>query len=70
VMHQVCHPAFASHVPYVLAAVQLDEGPRIISNVIGCDPQDVEIGMAVIVEFQPPAGSATGPAMPMFRSTS
>ncbi|MEE8312605.1 MAG: Zn-ribbon domain-containing OB-fold protein [Candidatus Binatia bacterium] len=70
VMHQVYHPAFAGHVPYVVADIELDEGPRIISNVIGCDLQDVEIGMTVIVEFQPPAGSATGPAMPMFRSAS
>ena len=37
--------------PYVLAYVQLEEGPRILSNIVGCDPEAVHIGMAVSVVF-------------------
>jgi uncharacterized OB-fold protein len=70
VMHQVYHPAFAARVPYVVADIELDEGPHIISNVIGCDLEDVEIGIPVFVEFEPPVGTATGPTMPMFRPAS
>ncbi|MDE1949452.1 MAG: OB-fold domain-containing protein, partial [Burkholderiales bacterium] len=29
------HPAFAQRLPYTVAVVRLDEGPRMISNVIG-----------------------------------
>ena len=38
---------FSSRVPYNLAVVELDEGPRLLTNVIGCAPQDVAIGSAV-----------------------
>lgn len=44
-------PAFASEVPYVVAYVELEEGVRICTNVVGCDPEDVECGMAVEVTF-------------------
>jgi uncharacterized OB-fold protein len=39
--------------PYVVAEVDLDDadGVRLITNVIGCDPDDVAIGMAVEVVF-------------------
>jgi uncharacterized OB-fold protein len=35
----------------VLAVVQLDEGPRMMTNVVGCAPEDVKIGMPVQVEY-------------------
>jgi uncharacterized OB-fold protein len=44
------HPALKT--PYVVALVELAEGPRLISNIVGCGPGDVEIGMAVRVQFQ------------------
>jgi len=34
VYHHAYHAAFAARLPYVVAIVQLDEGPRMISNVI------------------------------------
>jgi uncharacterized OB-fold protein len=39
--------------PYVLAEVELveQEGLRILSNIVGCPPEDVHIGMAVTVAF-------------------
>ncbi|MCU1578079.1 MAG: hypothetical protein JWP19_283 [Rhodoglobus sp.] len=38
---------FASLVPYVFAVVQLEEGPRMLTNVIQCDPESVRIGTHV-----------------------
>jgi len=39
--------------PYVLAVVELEEGPRIMTNLVGVepDPSTVKIGMAVEVVF-------------------
>ena len=37
--------------PYVLAYVELDEGPRVLTNIVGCDPGDIRIGMPVHVVF-------------------
>jgi uncharacterized OB-fold protein len=38
--------------PYVIALVELDEGPRLISNIVGCAPEDVAIDMPVEVCFE------------------
>lgn len=38
---------FASLVPYVFAVIQLEEGPRMLTNVIECDPESVSIGTPV-----------------------
>lgn len=39
--------------PYVIAIVDLDDAPgvRLTTNVVGCDPSTVHIGMPVQVEF-------------------
>jgi uncharacterized OB-fold protein len=47
------HPVFAEQIPMAVAVVELEEGPRMISNIVGCEPGDVEIGMAVHVCFEP-----------------
>jgi uncharacterized OB-fold protein len=44
-------PPFRGALPYVLAYVELEEGPRLLSNVVGCEPDAVRIGMPVQVEF-------------------
>jgi uncharacterized OB-fold protein len=46
--------------PYVVALVELDEGPRLISNIVGCAPEDVAINMPVEVCFEA-AGDFTLP---------
>lgn len=52
VNHQPWIPGFDP--PYVVAMVDLDDqaGLRILSNVTGCPPDEVHIGMAVEVAFQ------------------
>ncbi len=44
-------PAFADDVPYVVALVTLDEGPTMMTNIVGIAPEKVEIGMPVTVTF-------------------
>lgn len=44
-------PAFEADVPYVVAYVELDEGVRVCTNVVGCEPGDVSVGMPVRVTF-------------------
>lgn len=53
VVRQNQMPAFAKAVPYVVSYVQLEEGPQLLTNIVGCDPDDVSIGMAVEVDFVP-----------------
>lgn len=43
VYHTSYHPAFAKRVPYTVAVVQLDEGPRMISNIVGADPKQLRL---------------------------
>ena len=44
-------PPFASACPYVLAYVDLEEGPRLLTNIVDCEPDSVAVGMPVQVEF-------------------
>jgi uncharacterized OB-fold protein len=47
----------------VLALIELDEGVRVMSNVVGCDPESVRVGQRVTVGFEP---AADGVAVPVF----
>jgi uncharacterized OB-fold protein len=47
--------------PYVLAMVDLPEGPRMISNVVECDPSELKNGMAVEVVFEEASPEITLP---------
>ena len=51
VTHQNQSPGFREELPYVLAIVELEEGPRIMTNIVGCDPDMLRIGMPVVVQF-------------------
>lgn len=64
VFHQVYHAAFAADVPYNVSLIQLDEGPRMFSNVVGIAPSDVKVGDKVEVFFDPVNDEI---AMPRFR---
>ena len=52
VTHQNQAPGFREALPCVLAVVQLDEGPRMMTNLVGCAPDAVRIGMPVVVEYE------------------
>ena len=51
ITHQNGMPAFRDHCPYVLAYVELEEGPRLMTHIVGCPPESVRIGMRVRAEF-------------------
>ncbi len=47
------HPPFPwFEYPYIVALVELEEGVRLVSNLVGCTPDEVEIGMPVRLEFE------------------
>ena len=46
-------PRFRNALPYVVAYVQLEEGPQLLTNIVDCDPDTVSIGMSVRVDFVP-----------------
>lgn len=43
---------FRDWIPYVVALVDLEEGPRLMTNIVGCDPEAVAVGMAVRARFE------------------
>lgn len=51
VLHRAPSPAFAAEVPYVVAIIELDEGVRLMSNVVDCPPDEVRCGQRVKVRF-------------------
>jgi uncharacterized OB-fold protein len=63
VIHRAPSPAFATAVPYVVAAVKLAEGPHLMTNIVGVPPDAVRIGMPVKVVFQKYSEEIT---LPMF----
>ncbi|HSW04927.1 Zn-ribbon domain-containing OB-fold protein [Aquabacterium sp.] len=50
VVHKAPAPGFV--MPLVLAVVELEEGPVMFSNLVGCNDQDARIGMALQVRFE------------------
>lgn len=55
-VHRPPSPAFKADVPYVVALVALEEGPRIMVNLRGAAAEAPRIGDAVRIGFDPPAG--------------
>ena len=64
VIHRAPLPAFASQVPYVVAMIELDEGPRMVANILGEDARSVAIGDRVEVMFE---DRGDGDCLPQFR---
>ncbi len=63
VIHQVYHPDLEAQVPYAVAVVELEEGVRMVSNVVGVVPGAIEVGMPVEVVFE----EAWGVTIPRFQ---
>jgi uncharacterized OB-fold protein len=53
--------AYRAVAPYVVAYIELDEGPRLMSNVVDVDPSEVAIGRRVRVVFDPAGDHAAIP---------
>ena len=59
VVHQSQHPAFNADTPYNVAIVELEEGPRLHTNLVDCRNDAIRIGMPVEVVFSKVGDDAT-----------
>jgi uncharacterized OB-fold protein len=64
VVHHISHPGFRDEAPYNVAVVELEEGPRINTHIIGCANDEIRVGMAVTVDF---VRTTNGVVVPKFR---
>lgn len=56
-VHRAPTPAFKAMAPYVIALVDLDEGFRMMMNVLDCEPAKVAVGSRVRVVFRESGGA-------------
>ena len=66
IQYRAWHPGWSDEVPYVTALVELEEGPRIYTNIVGVqpDPESVRCDMPVEVVFEDVTEEIT---LPKFR---
>ncbi len=66
VVHHAPAAGFQDETPYVVAWIELFEQPglRILSNLVGCPPAQLQAGMRVRVEFRDVTDEVT---LPLFR---
>jgi uncharacterized OB-fold protein len=57
------NPAIGGGTPFVIALVDLDEGVRVMTNVVGCLPDAVTVGLPVRVTWEP---LSDGRKLPLF----
>ncbi len=62
IVRQNYYPAFREEIPYVIAWIDLDEGFRMLSNVVGVDAESVSCGQRVKVSWD----DQEGLSLPMF----
>lgn len=46
------HPSMAGKVPYAVAMIDLDEGVRLLTNIVDCPIDHIRIGARVAVRFE------------------
>jgi len=61
-VHRPQRPEF--EVPYTVAIVELEEGFHMLTNLVGCPPEQMRVGMPVEVEFRRMSEEIS---LPMFR---
>ena len=64
VVTRALHPAFQDDVPSAPTVIEMEEGVRVLSRVVDCPPEELEIGMAVEVVFEDVTDEIT---LPRFR---
>ena len=67
VVRRPMHPAFANDAPYAPVVIEMEEGVRIVSQVIDCPPDELRKGMSVEVTFDAVMPEVT---LPKFRRAS
>lgn len=61
VVRRALNPDWEDMVPYAVGVVELAEGPRLVTDIIGCSPEEIKIGMPVEVTFDDITENATLP---------
>ncbi len=64
IIRQSKSPEFMNDTPYNVAIVQLEEGPRMLSNIVDADPSELEVDLPVTVVFDQ---VSEGISLPRFR---
>jgi len=64
VVHRPVSAAFREAVPYVVALIELEEGPLLMSNIVGIDAADVTVGLSVELTF---SEEHDGRVVPLFK---
>lgn len=66
ISHQKNMPGFGADAPYTIALVELDEGARLMTNLVGIDPDPakIKVGMDVVVQYDDVTDAIT---LPKFR---
>jgi uncharacterized OB-fold protein len=59
IVHQNDLPPFGERVPYVAAIIDLEEGPRVMTNIEGVEHDALRIGMPLVVDFKPISDDVT-----------
>lgn len=54
--YSMVEPKFMDELPYTIAYVDLEEGIRMMTRIVDCDPADIKIGMDVEVTFHERGG--------------
>jgi uncharacterized OB-fold protein len=62
ILHHPQNPAF--EYPVIAALIDLEEGVRVLSNLVDIDPEDIAIGLPVTVDFRPTRHDG---AVPVFK---
>ena len=52
VFHVPFHPDFNDKIPYIVAIIELKEGPHFLSNIIGCDHTQIQCDMEVEIVWE------------------
>lgn len=66
IIRRASDPAYSAETPYVTALIELDEGPRMVTNILGDNALAVAIGDRVSVDFEE---RGDGAVLPQFRRT-
>jgi uncharacterized OB-fold protein len=67
VVARALHPTFQNDAPYAPVVIEMEEGVRLLSQVVGCAPSELAIGMPVEVVFEDVTAEVT---LPKFRRAS
>tara|TARA_Y100001934_G_C12208075_1_gene704625 strand:+ start:499 stop:753 length:255 start_codon:yes stop_codon:yes gene_type:complete len=62
--HRSFHPAFDDDVPYAIVVIEMDEGVRVVSQIVDAEPDALKLSDAVEVVFVP---VANGKVLPKFK---